>query len=242
MFKTTNNCLWEERNTINTDVLIIGGGIVGAIHAYIFNEKNINTIVINKDSNKDTLKLSLTNYEIDEDFKRISSLLKTEDISDNFKLLLEAVYKLDEIIKKLGNNCDYLRNPILYYKNEEDKYNYIFSDEQINKSDSYNNGNYIKNFTLYNGLLSYNFGIMVNLIKLKNELYKHCDDNNVKIIEDEEIKDIRLYNKNVYVSINNYKIKCKKIIIAHGNELLFGLIRSIHLVIKHVSSKNKLLN
>lgn len=242
MGKTTDLSLWTKdlktniypqlTEDIETDVLIIGGGVSGALSAFIFSEQNIDTVLIERSTiANDWTKssTSLLHYEIDTDLKKLISLIDKRRALEAFKLTLDAVYKLDDITNKLEDKCEYVRRPSFYYSNKQEDYDYIFSEFQVRKENNFDvdfiDGQKDKDkysFPFYAGILSYNSGAEINPVKLTNECLKYSHKKNMRIYEQTEAFEFDLDNEVKIITKKGNKIKCKKVIMASGyDSLLF---------------------
>lgn len=187
----------QLNNNIETDVLIIGGGITGAISAYIFNEKNIKVALIEREN-----LLSESNHEmisdIDIDLNNISKYVSKYDKLNFFRFTLDTLYKLEDITKKQTDNCNFVRKPALNYKNEVNKINSCFK------------------FPFYSDNLTYNCGAEVDSVKLTKELYKYCINNDIHVYENTEAFEFDFKNDDIEViTKSKNKIKCKNVLIVN---------------------------
>lgn len=262
MRKSGDQSIWEKdilpnqyeplNKDITCDVLIIGGGVTGALSAYLFNEKGINSIVIEKDvvaggSTKSST--AILQYEIDSDLHRLSTLIDQKDAEIAFKLTLDSLYKLEDIINHLDDDCEFIRRPSLYYTNKKDQVEYMVKEYETRKEQNYDveliddhNDKYA--FSLCSGIISYNSGATVNPVKLTNELFKHLYQNyDYEVYEQTEAKEFNLEDDYVEVKTStNHVIRCKKIVMACGYDSLqffddkfYNISRSFSIATKQVN-------
>jgi len=208
---------------IEVDVLIIGGGLSGAISAYLFHEKKINIAVIernrivNKSINAST---SIHQYEIDRDLKKLETYFDEIETFDAFLFTLESLYKLDDITEKLENNCDYIRRPSFFYTNIEEKNSKYCNEDKLNADNI--RKEYIKNgfkLPLCSEILSYKSGVEVNPIKLTNEIFKYCTKHNIPIYGETAAYEFIIEDEGVIVVTKDSKrIKSKKVLITSNDD------------------------
>ncbi|MDF2699642.1 MAG: putative oxidoreductase [Haloplasmataceae bacterium] len=197
LFKRNYTSLKKD---IDTGVLIIGNNLSSVLTAYEFSEKNINTVVIDKDiihyhKNTDQL-IESECYNLN----KYNSVNESNKM-DLFKEILGIVYELDDVNKKLKDKINYSRNPNISYKTERG----------------------VNSFQLFSEIY-YDFGISINKFKLVKELFKFLKKKKVRVYSQTEVVFYSIDNKNNVVVMTNkgYKINCKKIIITANNTNLYS--------------------
>ncbi len=218
---------------IEVDVLIIGGGVTGALSAYIFNEKEIDVAVIERGeigSESTLASTSILHYEIDTDLKKLCSYLDEVQAIDAFRFTLEAVYKLEDIVNHLEDDCEFIRRPSFYYTNNKDQIDYMNAEYGMRKENGFEveyideetNDNRFT-FPFCSGILSYNSGAEVNPVKLTNALFKYCRNEVIPIYENTEAFELDIKDNEIIVTTKDQKkVICKKILMACGyDSLLF---------------------
>ncbi len=189
-------CFPQLNNNIYTDVLIIGGGIAGAISAYILNEKNIKTTIIKRDNF-----FSDINSSVDHNLIDIGKYSSNYDKLSLFRSSLDAIYKLEEIIIKHDFKCDYFRRPKLNYKYKES----IITDYFI--------------YPFFSKNLLYSFGAELNLNKFIKELYRYNFYSDIHIYQNTGAFEISFLGDSILVTTKNkQKIICKSIFIVDYSE------------------------
>ena len=97
---------------INTDVIIVGGGVTGAILGYYFSKNNIDAVVLEKARiahGSTSITTSLLQYELDSNAMEVKTYTSMENIIKSYKLGLKALDEIQEFINEYGNTCDYKR-------------------------------------------------------------------------------------------------------------------------------------
>lgn len=203
---------------INCDVLIIGGGVTGALLSYYFTKENIDTVLIEKSRighGSTSITTSLLQYELDQVFDKLNEKETKEKIKDSYKLGIEALDELSKLINKIGNECLYeVKDTLLYTskKNEiktiMDEYNFRKNFVECKYLDDKQN---IFEFDIKAGVISKNKGASLNPYLFTHSLINNSK--NLRIYENTEA--INIDNNIVYTNYG-YKINTKKIIIATG--------------------------
>ncbi|ERJ12456.1 NAD(P)/FAD-dependent oxidoreductase [Haloplasma contractile] len=264
MRKVADQCLWKKdiennqytklEKDIDTEVLIIGGGVTGALTAYTFFEKGIDATLIEKGNiamDSTLASTSILHYEIDTDLQRLKGFVGEDHAIEAFRRTLDAVYTLDRITDDLDDKCEFVRRPSFYYTNRHEDYEYVFDEYKVRKESGFDvdfldgNDDHEKySFSFASGIFSYNSGAEVNPVKLTNELLRHCYKKGMRIYEKTEAIEFNLENKEpMVVTRDGYKIKAKKIILACGydtlafvDQSLFNMTRTFVLSTKPVEN------
>ncbi|HUM47019.1 MAG TPA: FAD-dependent oxidoreductase [Chitinophagales bacterium] len=103
--------------SVSTDVVILGGGISGALAAYYLITNGIGCIVIDGRTiglGSTSASTSLLQYEIDTPLSKLIELSGYHNAVTAYQLCRDAIYKLEDIADKIGFN-DFQRKKSLYY-------------------------------------------------------------------------------------------------------------------------------
>ena len=228
LFTSINNVNTQHdylTNDIETDVLIVGGGVTGAILGYFFGKNNINATIIEKARvahGSTSVTTSLLQYELDSTFSDIKNIIGFENTKTAYKLGKIALKEIKDFISTYGNNCDYYERDTLLYSDKaldkkliEEEFSYrkdIGLDVELIDS---NNSSF--SFPLKHGVLGKNGGCELDPYKFTSELLKVSKSFGVNVYENTEAKQINYFDDFVEVITNyNIKIKCKKLIVATG--------------------------
>lgn len=99
------------------DVVIIGGGIDGAIVNY-FLSQNLKTVLVDKGrfGLGDTVAATaLLEYQLDDFAEDLKNELSSEDVGKIYKLGLKNIEQIGEIAKQLGNTFNFVKKPSFVY-------------------------------------------------------------------------------------------------------------------------------
>src|SRR5665648_569488 len=103
---------------ITTDVIIVGGGVTGALIGYYFNKNNINAVILEKSRiahGSTSITTSLLQYELDTQAMELKSSTSVENIIRSYELGIKALDEIEEFIAEYGNTCDFKRVDSLLY-------------------------------------------------------------------------------------------------------------------------------
>ena len=224
-----DNVLWSKyleknkyinkiKNDINTDILIIGGGIAGLTVAYFLKDYNYNITLIDKNiiGNGITIK---TTAKVTYLQKNIYSILKKNFNKDISRLYLnsqlEAMQLMLNIIKKENIECDIEKcDSYIFTKN---KNNIKAIEDEKKLLDEFNIDNYIdnslpiENFKIEKSLKVPNT-YTINPIKYINGIKNSIKDS-INIYENTLAKNISIKDNRIITETNNNKINSKYVIV-----------------------------
>lgn len=102
---------------IETEVLIIGSGITGALVAHFLCENKVKCIIVDKrmeSTGSTTASTAQLQYEIDEFLFDLIEKVGEKNAVKAYKMCLESISTLEKIVKKLKIDADFKRVPSLY--------------------------------------------------------------------------------------------------------------------------------
>lgn len=102
---------------IETEVLIIGSGITGALVAHFLCENKVNCVVVDRrmeSTGSTTASTAQLQYEIDIFLFDLIEKVGEKDAVKAYKMCLESISTLEKIINKLKIDVDFQRVPSLY--------------------------------------------------------------------------------------------------------------------------------
>lgn len=111
---------------VSCDCLVVGGGIDGAITAYYLTKSGIECLLIDKNRlgfMNTCCATALLEYQLDEHARDLKKFFSRADVAGVYKLGLNALNDIDQIINELGNFCHYSKRDTLIFstKNKDKK-------------------------------------------------------------------------------------------------------------------------
>ena len=103
---------------IDTEVIIVGGGVTGSIVGYYFSKNNIPAVILEKERiahGSTSITTSFLQYELDSNAKELEEYTCIDNVIISYKLGLKALDELDEFIKEYVNKCKDERKDTLLY-------------------------------------------------------------------------------------------------------------------------------
>ena len=214
---------------IETEVLIIGSGITGALVAHFLCENNIKCIIVDKrmeSTGSTTASTAQLQYEIDEFLFDLIEKVGEKNAVKAYEMCLESISTLEKIVRKLKIKADFKRVPSLYLASDAKGKKDLKREFEIRKK----HGLPVKYLSEEKLLAEYKIkrkAALYNNESAQVDTYMLCQGilnyhrkfSDLKVYSHTEIVKIDS-NKNsveAYTN-NNFRIKAKKIVAAPGFE------------------------
>ncbi|MCT4509629.1 MAG: FAD-binding oxidoreductase [Tepidibacter sp.] len=227
----TNNQYSYLTEDLETDVVIIGGGVTGSICSYYMSKSNIKSVLIEKGRiahGSTSVTTSLLQYELDENASELIESISSKDIVRLYELGLYALKEIEKFVDEYGNKCDYIKRDTLLYTSKNLEKNSIKEEYKFRKENGLDveyidESNNLYGFDLKAGLLAKKGGAEIDPYKFTNHLLEVSIKEGGLVYENTEAKKIEYINEGAIVHTSyGYKIKAKKVIVATGyNTSLF---------------------
>ncbi|WP_099191282.1 NAD(P)/FAD-dependent oxidoreductase [Tepidibacter mesophilus] len=216
---------------LETDVVIVGGGVTGSICSYYMSKNNIKSVLIEKGRiahGSTSVTTSLLQYELDENASDLTESIESKDIVRAYELGIHALKEIEKFVDEYGNRCDYIKRDTLLYTAKNLEKNSIKEEYEFRKKNGFD-VEYIDEldnpymFDLKAGLLSKKGGAEIDPYKFTKHLLEVSKKKGALVYENTDAKKIEYLNEGVIVhTCYGYKIKAKKVIVATGyNTSLF---------------------
>jgi len=214
---------------IECDVLIIGGGVTGAITAYYLTEAGINTVIVEKNRigyGSTRASTSILQYEIDTDLNGLSSMIGEENAVEAFKLCEQAVYDIKEIIGKLDDKSDFELKECLYYTDNPAEASALKKEYDLRKKHGFDVEFFDRDrakskfsLEIEGGIYSRRGVAQIDPYRFAHALIRKSSEQGLTVFENTEVENINPQNDHVMLeTTNNFDIKANKVIIATGYE------------------------
>ena len=210
---------------IETDVVIVGGRVTGAILGYYFSKANIGAVILEKERiahGSTSITTSLLQYELDSNARELEEYTTLDNVITSYKLGLKALDEIEQFIKEYGNKCKYEKKDTLLYTSKEYEVKEMKEEYEIRK----NAGIDVKYISEENnpfsldlkaGVYGVNAGAQLDPYEYTHQLLDVSCNMGLKVYENTEVMDIAYGKDKVEITTSfGYKVKAKKVIIATG--------------------------
>lgn len=213
---------------IKTDILIVGGGIVGAIANFYISQK-YKTVLVDKarfGMGCSTCATVLLEYQLDDYAEDLKKYMSEDEIVSVYRMGLDSIEKIDDFISKYGNYCHYSKRPSFLYTNNIFNLNSIQKEYDFRlkhgfKAKLFDSKNNPFPFPIKKGIYCSDGGAEFNPYLFTKQMIENAP-NQCYMFENTEIDEINETVSGI-VAVTNYgeKIYCKKIVFATGYNFEF---------------------
>ncbi|MBA3680949.1 MAG: FAD-binding oxidoreductase [Bacteroidetes bacterium] len=224
------------KNNCSTSVVILGGGISGALMAYALIKNGIECIVIDKRPigfGSTSASTSLLQYEIDTPLHQLSKQIGHQEASQAYTLCSNAIDMLKEIAEEIGF-VDFKYCSSLYFSHTKSKNNFLRNEFESRRDAGFdvrylNEEEILKEFGFHSKEAIFSGkAAKTDAYLFTHFLHKYNRDRGAKIYESTNIKNIRHNKTGIEVTTDKgYVITAQKIIYATGYEAVKQVDRSI---------------
>ncbi|MBR3673610.1 MAG: FAD-dependent oxidoreductase [Clostridia bacterium] len=210
----------ELKEDINAEVCIIGGGIVGAITAYLLEKNGVNVVVLEKDkicmgvTANSTAKLTSQHglfYKYLENENGLNFAKKYLESNE------EGIKLAEKIIKEETIDCDYEKKDAYVFATNESELKKIEEEIDVLKRINYD-AELEKNIDIpvekCLGAVKFKNQAQFNSRKYVIELFKIVSRIGGKIYENSKVENIQHDNAAYNISANGYNVKAKNVVIS----------------------------
>lgn len=210
---------------IKTDVIIVGGGVTGAILAYYFSAHHINAVILEKARiahGSTSITTALLQYELDSNAMDLVPATDPKNIETSYRLGLQALDELDAFIHTFGNKCDYEKVDCLLYTPKQTQIGTLKEEYRYRQSiglpvEFVTEDNNPFDFMLKAGVVSKNGGAKLDPYLFTHQLLDVSVQQGLQVYENTEATHIRYENDQVVVeTVYGHKVTGNIVIAATG--------------------------
>ena len=215
--KKQYNYLTED---IDTEVIIVGGGVTGSILGYYFSKEGIDSVILEKSRiahGSTSITTSLLQYELDSNLMSLMESVPSEQVINSYKLGITALKEIEKFINENGNGCNYIKRDTLLYTAKDLEKKEIYEQYKIRKENGFN-VKFINeeenpfSFDLQAGLYAIEGGAELDPFKYTHQLLEVATNNGLRVYENTPVIDVK-YNEEYVEAITSYNHKVKGIIL-----------------------------
>ncbi len=210
---------------IETEVIIAGGGVTGALLAYYFTKNNVKCVVLEKGRiahGSTGITTSLLQYELDGKVNELLEYTSKENVIESYSLGQKALQEIDDFITAYGNKCQYEKKDALLYTSKKLEFDEIKAEYEIRKENGFDvefidENNNPFSFDLKAGVYSKNAGAQFDPYQFTHQLLEVAEEKGARIYENTEIVKVN-YTDDKAVAVTQYenRVSGKILIVATG--------------------------
>lgn len=214
---------------LKTDVIVLGGGISGALTAYYLNKEGCDCTVIDARTiglGSTCASTSLLQYEIDTPLFKLEKMVGLSNAVRSYQLCVDAIDEIGALSKKIKFD-GFVNRKSLYYAAYKKDVSFLKKEFSIRKEHGFDvsyleENEIIKQFGFNSStaILS-NHGAEMDAYAFTHTLHQNSLKNGVKIFDRTPIIKIKHHKNGVsLVTQDGIKIEAKKIVYATGYEVV----------------------
>lgn len=238
MQKLSNNLYWKNKSKIKNiypyltdditcDVLVIGGGISGALTSYFLAKDGLDVVIVEKNiiGYGNTLSApAILDFNIDTQMYKFEKILNKEKSQKIYKLCLDAIDMIENIDREFDSDTEFKRQDSIYFTNKMMQKSNM-AKEFIARKNAGFDSTLIDSHTLLNinsGIFTKNSSAIINPYKFTQNLFEYLYTfNNVRIYENTNIEKTKCsFNSVECVTNNKFKIIANSVIFTSGYDTL----------------------
>jgi len=221
---------------LETDVLVVGGGISGALVAWHLIKRGIGCVLADSRTiglGSTCASTGLLQYEIDTALSELKDIVGLKQAVRAYHLCRQAIYELGDISKEIGfNEFEYKRS--LYFAAHKKDISFLRDEFTIRKESGFDieylSAAALKKEVGFNApaaLLS-NDGAQVDAYLFSHRLLQHATKHGLLVFDRTKIINLGYQNKNsIFKTEDKFTIKAKRIVYATGYESVKYVSKSI---------------
>lgn len=238
MQKTVENVYWKKKSKvqkiypyladdISTDVLIIGGGIAGALTTYYLAKEGVKVSVVERNIigyGATSTANAILEYQSDMDMYKLEKIIGQKQARRVFKLCLDAIDMIEDIDNEFEKPTGFKRQDSIYFTNKFMQKSNMSKEFLVRKNAGFDTSLLDSHAVLNisSGILTKNASAVINPYMFTQALFEYLSKmKNVKIYENTEIKEIKtMFDSVECITSNGFKITSNSLIFTTGVETL----------------------
>lgn len=218
---------------IKTEILIIGGGVAGALALYQFLKKGYSCVLVDESRfgmRSTSITTALLQYELEDNFEDLIKKMSLSDAEKAYQLGSLGLKEVEQILQDIGNHCDFEINDTLLLSNEAKDVEALHAEFEYRLNmgypvEFYNEMNNPTPFKLKAGVYSRKGGARLNPCQFTMQLLE-WGSGHARLFENTKINTLTFRKNKVLAKAQHGEcILADKVIFATGYETLLGTKR-----------------
>lgn len=217
------------KETVECEVLVIGGGITGSLIAHQMVKDGYETVLIDRreiGNGSTSATTSMLQYEIDVPLYELIDQIGEEGAVKAYKACSQSIEDLDKITQELNSEAGFERKESLYYASKKKDVSWLKKEFEARKNAGFNikwieKEEILERYEFENtfgGILS-SQGASVDAFHLAHELLEFNSKKGLRVYDKTEMDSVEVKKGfNLVTTKTGQKIKAQKIIYAIGYE------------------------
>ena len=222
---------------ISSEVVIIGGGITGALLAHHFGKAGIDTVLLDKREvawGSTSASTALLQYEIDVPLHKLRETYGKEFADRAYRSCADAISKIESLLAELGKDCGFQRKPSIYMAEKEGDVEELRREFAARKEAGFEvewlDEEALRDATGITrpAAIRSACGAQVDAFLLAHACFASAVDAGVRVLDRTGVEHCKFYPSCVdVITDRGYTVRCKRVVFATGYEVNDFLKRDI---------------
>ncbi|NGX84771.1 FAD-dependent oxidoreductase [Aequorivita sp. KMM 9714] len=215
------------RESISSEILIVGAGITGALVAYKLLEEGKKVVMVDKRdicNGSTAASTSMLQYEIDEPLHKLIDLVGVTIAVSSYQNCEKSISDLEQIVKKIKSKCGFTKKKSVYFTSTKKDITFLkeefearqqhgFKVKWLSKEDLSELG-----LNAYAAIESESGGVM-DVYRFAHDLLKYCTKKGLQIYDKTELNKVKFKDEKVIATVNSdFTIEVDDIVHCTGYE------------------------
>ncbi|MDR5590516.1 FAD-dependent oxidoreductase [Christiangramia sp. SM2212] len=194
------------QENINSQVVIIGGGITGALIAYKLINEGFKVVMVERRdvfNGSSAASTAMLQYEIDEPLHLLIEKVGHTNAVSSYRNCEQAIFDLEKIVKEVKSDCEFERKNSIYFTSNKSDLDFIRKEYEVRKEYGFEvqllQKEALQKLGIKKGLLGIKSksGAVMDPYELSKDLLKYCTDKSMNIYDRTEIDKINYLDKGI---------------------------------------------
>ncbi|MEO6231625.1 MAG: FAD-dependent oxidoreductase [Ferruginibacter sp.] len=216
------------KKNINTEVVVVGGGITGALVAHALMSKDYKVVLLDKrdiGQGSSSATTSMLQYEIDVPLYELAEMIGEDAAVDCYKAGIDAIKKMEQLVKETGISCGFESKQSLYIAHSKKAAKDLYKEFQIRQKHQLG-VKWLSADEVHNQFEIVCFGAILSEVagsvdgyKFAHELIRLNVKRGMEVYDQTEIENFELDTEPAVITLkNDFTVNCKKVIFCTGFE------------------------
>jgi glycine/D-amino acid oxidase-like deaminating enzyme len=225
------------KHNIETPVVIIGGGITGALIAFkLISEKYKVVLIDRRDvcNGSSAASTAMLQYEIDTPLHELIDKVGLTNAVSSYQNCEKAIFGLEKIAKTIKSKCNFERKESVYFTTNKKDISFLTKEFEARKTHGFDvtwlDKNDLKKMGINRGMgaIKSASGAVMDPYILAQELLKYSSEKGLTVFDRTEIKSFKYTDSNILLTTKDNKtINCQHVIHCTGYESVHTLSKDI---------------
>ncbi|MBB6681567.1 FAD-dependent oxidoreductase [Aequorivita sp. 609] len=215
------------RESISSEILIVGAGITGALVAYKLLEEGKKVVMVDKRdicNGSTAASTSMLQYEIDEPLHKLIDLVGVTIAVSSYQNCEKSISDLELIVKKIKSKCGFTKKKSVYFTSTKKDVTFLKEEFEARQQHGFKVKWLSKEDLRELGLNAYaaiesESGAVMDVYRFAHDLLKYCTKKGLQIYDKTALNNVKFKDEKVIATVNHdFTIEVDDIVHCTGYE------------------------